>query len=62
MKPAAKQQRRVFAVPAVIAAVSLAGLIVGLVGEGLEDAICWLALASCLGIIAWAVGRAASNP
>jgi len=58
MKPAAKHRRRVFAIPTIIAAISLAGLIVGLVGEGLWDALCWLALASCLGTVAWAVRRA----
>ena len=58
MKPAANHRRRVFAAPALIAAVTLAGLIAGLVGEGVEDVIMWLALASSLGIIAWAIGRA----
>lgn len=57
MKPAAKH-RRVFAVPAFIAAGTLAGLIVGLVGDGVEDAVMWLALASSLGTITWAISRA----
>ena len=40
--------------PVLIAAVSLAGLIVGLVGDGIFDALGWLGLVPALLALAWA--------
>ena len=35
---------RVFAIPAILFAASLAGLVLGLTGDGLRDALAWLLL------------------
>ncbi|MBO9518202.1 MAG: hypothetical protein J7493_09060 [Porphyrobacter sp.] len=56
----AKPRRRprslavVFGVPLVLAAMTLAGLIVGLAGEGLHDLIAWLLLAPLPAVLVWA--------
>jgi hypothetical protein len=54
MKPAARQ-RRVFAIPAIVAVITLVGLIGGLVGDGAADVLSWIALGSCLAMIGWAI-------
>lgn len=46
--------RRVFAIPAVIALVSLIGLIAALLGDGLNDWISWIGLAVPLVVLLWA--------
>ncbi|MCI1729268.1 MAG: hypothetical protein LKM32_07810 [Chiayiivirga sp.] len=43
-----------FAMPAVIALVSLVGLLAALVGDGLFDVLSWLALGTVLAALAWA--------
>lgn len=46
--------RRVWAVPATIAVVSLVGLVAALLGDGLNDWISWIGLAVPLVVIVWA--------
>ena len=46
---------RVFAWPIVIALASTAGLVVALAGDGIEDVLSWIALASPLAAVAWAM-------
>ena len=45
---------RIYAIPAVLAAVSLVGLISALVGDGFADLVSWLALGAVIGTIVWA--------
>jgi len=49
--------RSTFALPAILAAVSLFGLIAALTGDGLRDAASWLALAIPVAAILWAWTR-----
>jgi hypothetical protein len=44
---------RIFAVPAALAAVGMAGLVSALVGDGLWDVVSWLALGALLLTVAW---------
>ena len=46
--------KRTFAAPLAIAAASLVGLVAALVGDGLADAVSWIALAVPLGVVVWA--------
>ncbi len=48
--------RSTFAPPALIAAITLIGLVVALTGDGLRDAASWLALAVPIAAVAWAIG------
>jgi hypothetical protein len=59
MTPGACSQRppRIFAVPAVLAVVSLVGLVSALLGDDIWDALSWLALTAPLAVAAWAVLR-----
>lgn len=43
-----------WALPLLIALASLAGLVLGLVGDGLFDALGWAGLLSALGAVGWA--------
>lgn len=43
--------------PAMIAALSLIGLVGALVGDGVFDLLSWVALGSVVGTIAWAVSK-----
>ena len=47
---------RVFAVPAALGIATVAGLVIGLTGDGVADVIAWLLLAVPLGalLLAWA--------
>jgi len=47
--------RRIFAAPLLLAAFSVAGLIVALTGDGLRDAASWAALAIPIFAVGWAV-------
>lgn len=47
--------RRVFAVPAALAAASLGGLVIALAGDGVSDAIGWACLAAPVGAVIWAL-------
>lgn len=47
--------RRIFLVPALIAAVSLIGLLSALTGDGWRDAVSWAALAVPVGVTGWAM-------
>lgn len=49
--------RSTFALPAVIALLSLAGLILALTGEGWRDRLSWAAIATPLLALSWAVAR-----
>ena len=44
---------RVFAVPLLLAAATLAGLVMGLAGDGINDALSWLLLAVPIGVLAF---------
>ena len=58
MKPRPQRRRPpVFAIPALVAAVTLLGLVAGLLGDGPADLLSWLALGSCLAVIGWAVAE-----
>lgn len=47
--------RSTYAIPAIVAAVSLLGLILALTGDGLRDALSWAALATPIAAVAWAM-------
>lgn len=51
------RQSKVFAIPALAAAATLAGLVSGLLGDGLADAVAWLGLGFCLAVIGWTLAR-----
>lgn len=53
--------RSTFAVPAMLAALSLAGLIVALTGDGWQDLMSWAALSLPLFAIIWATARQPSR-
>lgn len=46
--------RRTFAVPALIALSSTVGLVSALVGDGMFDAVSWLALGTVIAVVLWA--------
>ncbi|MEZ0472390.1 hypothetical protein [Luteimonas salinilitoris] len=50
----AQDLRRTFAVPGVIALSSIVGLVSALVGDGMFDAVSWLALGTVVGAVLWA--------
>ena len=45
----------IFAVPMVIAAVSIIGLVSALTGDGIRDALSWVALAVPVAAVGWAM-------
>lgn len=45
----------IFAIPLLLAIISIAGLVVALTGDGLRDAAAWLALAIPVAAVAWAM-------
>ena len=47
--------RAIFAVPLLLALVSIAGLVVALTGDGLRDAASWAALAIPVFAVGWAM-------
>ena len=47
--------RAIFAVPMLLALVSIAGLVVALTGDGLRDAASWAALAIPVFAVGWAM-------
>lgn len=55
-----KQFSRIFAIPALIATISMAGLISALIGNGWMDWLSWLSLAAPVIVIAVIIWRAAS--
>jgi len=46
-----------FVLPAIVAAISLAGLVVGLLGDGLFDTVAIIALAVPVAITVWSIDR-----
>lgn len=48
---------RIFAMPALVAAVTLAGLVAGLLGDGPADVLAWMGLGFCLAVIGWSLAR-----
>jgi hypothetical protein len=44
----------IFAVPLLLAVLTLLGLVVGLTGEGVRDLIAWLLLTPVPGVLVWA--------
>ena len=47
--------RSTFAIPAILAALSLFGLVVALTGDGAPDALAWIALSLPVVAVAWAI-------
>ncbi|MDK2762018.1 MAG: hypothetical protein KYX64_11760 [Sphingopyxis sp.] len=47
--------RRIFAVPLLLAALSLAGLVIALTGDGWRDAASWVALGLPVVAVGWAM-------
>ena len=48
---------QVFALPALLAVAGFGALVVGLLGGGWFDLLCWLGLAAPVAVIAWAWAR-----
>lgn len=61
LPPQARIIKRVFAIPAVLAALIALGLTSGVLGDGIWDVISWGALAIPLLVIAWFVSIAAAR-
>ncbi|RVT94735.1 hypothetical protein [Sphingomonas crocodyli] len=57
LKPGHKTALAIFAVPMVLAVLSLGGLIVGLLGDGWEDIAAWIGLAAPVAAALWAWQR-----
>ena len=61
MKPEFRTRRlglaQLFAVPALIALASIAGLVIGLTGENAQDWLSWILLSLPLAALAWAFRR-----
>lgn len=55
MKRPKQSLRQVFAVPVVLAVLSLLGLIAALTGDGLRDGLSWLALGAPVLAVVWAM-------
>lgn len=55
LKRGARSPRSIFAVPIVIAVLSIVGLVSALTGDGLRDALSWAALAAPVAVVAWAI-------
>lgn len=51
------RRRRTFAIPAVLALTSLVALVVGLLGDGVIDLVCWIGIALPLVAIGLALER-----
>jgi hypothetical protein len=49
--------RSTFAIPTVIAALTVAGLVLALTGDGAPDILSWIALALPIAALGWAWGR-----
>ena len=56
-KPSRQSLTQIFSVPAVIAIVSAVGLLAALLGDGLWDAVSWLALAVPVAVALGCVAR-----
>jgi len=56
-KPPPRRAAAIFAVPALTGAISLAGLIAALTGDGWRDALSWAALIVPLAAFGWAFAR-----
>ena len=55
--PSARGYGRIFRWPAVLAAMTLVGLVVGLLGDGWYDGLAWIGLGVPVLICAWALCR-----
>jgi hypothetical protein len=49
--------RRIFGIPLMLGILSLVGLVAALLGDGIWDAVSWIALGTPLAVSAWAVMR-----
>lgn len=54
-KPRPLSLRAIFAVPGVVAALSLFGLTAALIGDGVWDAVGWATLGMSVAVLAWAL-------
>lgn len=45
----------VFAIPAIVAVLSLIGLVAALIGDGVWDAVGWLGLGAGVAVLVWAL-------
>jgi len=50
-----RSNRAIFAVPLLIAVLSLIGLVSALTGDGLRDVVSWLALGVPVAVVGWAM-------
>ena len=57
VKPGHKTAPAIFAVPMVLALLSIVGLVVGLLGDGWEDVLAWIGLAAPVAAALWAWQR-----
>lgn len=57
MRPPARGYGRIFRWPAVLAVMTLVGLVAGLLGDGWHDGVAWIGLGVPVLICAWALCR-----
>ncbi|MFN3558382.1 MAG: hypothetical protein ACK4UQ_03760 [Brevundimonas sp.] len=55
MKTGAYGLKVIFAIPLVVAILSLIGLIGALLGDGVWDGVGWIGLGACLAVTGWAL-------
>jgi hypothetical protein len=55
MKSDPHDLRAIFAIPLVVAVLSLFGLIAALVGDGVWNVVGWIALGASVAVLAWAL-------
>lgn len=57
MKRQPQSRRSIFAAPLLVAVVSIVGLVAALTGDGMRDAVSWVALGLPIAVIGWAMAR-----
>ena len=55
MKTGSLSLTAIFAIPVVVAILSLIGLIGALLGDGVWDGVGWLGLGACVAVMGWAL-------
>jgi hypothetical protein len=56
-----RQFRHIFGAPIALALLGCAGLLSALIGDGIFDALSWLALAAPIAVIGWYLARRDTN-